>query len=147
MMEEMRLSDLKLATELEKACFKEPWGKENIRYELAGNSFSHGWLLIEEGKTIGYAFMWELFEKAEIARIGILPAYRSQGYGYLFLKYLEMEAIFAGCDVMTLEVRESNRAALALYKKFGFIQTNVAKHYYPDGENAIYMTKPIGGIK
>ena len=41
---------------------------------------------------------------------------------------------------MTLEVRASNEAALNLYRKMGFIQVNVSKSYYPDGEDAIVMT-------
>ena len=39
-----------------------------------------------------------------------------------------------------LEVRASNEAALNLYRKMGFIQVNVSKSYYPDGEDAIVMT-------
>lgn len=44
------------------------------------------------------------------------------------------------CEYMTLEVRASNEAALNLYQKMGFIQVNVSKSYYPDGEDAIVMT-------
>lgn len=46
----------------------------------------------------------------------------------------------AACEYMTLEVRASNEAALNLYQKMGFIQVNVSKNYYPDGEDAIVMT-------
>ena len=40
---------------------------------------------------------------------------------------------------MTLEVRKSNQAAIALYEKFGFSPVNVVKRYYSDGEDAILM--------
>ena len=39
-----------------------------------------------------------------------------------------------------LEVRESNRAAQSLYKKYGFVPTAIRKGYYTDtGENAVVM--------
>jgi ribosomal-protein-alanine N-acetyltransferase len=38
-----------------------------------------------------------------------------------------------------LEVRESNYAAIKLYKKAGFIDLYKRKKYYRDGENAIVM--------
>ncbi len=41
---------------------------------------------------------------------------------------------------MTLEVRPSNAAALALYKKFGFKSCGRRPHYYLDnGEDAVIM--------
>ena len=42
---------------------------------------------------------------------------------------------------ITLEVRQSNRAAQALYEKYGFTKAGVRRRYYSDdGEDAVVMT-------
>ena len=47
-----------------------------------------------------------------------------------------------GCTRVTLEVREHNLPAQALYRSFGFTPAGIRKHFYsfPD-ENAIVMEK------
>jgi ribosomal-protein-alanine N-acetyltransferase len=43
----------------------------------------------------------------------------------------------------TLEVRESNTGAIALYERFGFRSAGVRPRYYQDnGENAVIMWRP-----
>lgn len=143
---EMDLSHAKAVFELEQKCFSDPWTYDNICYEIEGNPFSTGWLMLEGKKIVGFAFLWILFERADIADIAIVPEERNNGYGMEFLKFLEMEAIQKGCELFSLEVKESNQTARHLYEKFGFIETNRSKKYYSDGQTAIYMSTPIGGI-
>ena len=45
---------------------------------------------------------------------------------------LARRAITRGSDSITLEVRASNKAALALYRRFGFAPSGVRKDYYKD---------------
>jgi ribosomal-protein-alanine N-acetyltransferase len=54
-------------------------------------------------------------------------------------------ALSLGAVMATLEVRDSNRAARALYRKYGFEEVGRRKHYYRDnGEDAVLMTvQPI----
>ena len=139
---EMNEEDLKSVLDLESKCFKDPWNEKDCLNELNENPFSHGWLLIDE-KIVGYAFLWETFEMAQVARIGIDPSFRRKGYGDMLLKHLFERAKVQECEFMTLEVRESNIPALNLYKKNEFIQVNVSKQYYPDGENAIVLTRAL----
>ena len=49
----------------------------------------------------------------------------------------------AQSEFLSLEVRESNQAALKLYEKLGLIPVNVSKNYYPDGENAVVMSMAL----
>ena len=53
------------------------------------------------------------------------------------------EARRHGAREITLEVRASNFAARALYRKYGFREVGLRKRYYIDnGEDAIIMTTP-----
>lgn len=59
------------------------------------------------------------------------------------MKELFEKARSGGCEYMSLEVRESNTAAIKLYEKLGFVTVNVSKGYYSDNENAIVMTRAL----
>lgn len=141
--EKMEHAHLDRVCELEKECFLSAWNKEQCLYELDENPFSNGWILKAEDKIVGYAFLWETFEMAQLARIGIDKAYRGQGLGRFLLEKLCQRAKEAECEFMTLEVRASNASAIALYEHFDFVRVNISKGYYPDGEDALVYTKAL----
>lgn len=76
MIEIMRKEDLAQIVDLEKKCFNDAWNLEQIENELEVNPFSNGYMLKENDKVVAYAFMWETFEMAQIARIGVDPDQR-----------------------------------------------------------------------
>lgn len=143
MIEIMRKEDLAQIVDLEKKCFNDAWNLEQIENELEVNPFSNGYMLKENDKVVAYAFMWETFEMAQIARIGVDPDQRKKHYGQKMMKELFEKARSGGCEYMSLEVRESNTAAIKLYEKLGFVTVNVSKGYYSDNENAIVMTRAL----
>ena len=80
----------------------------------------------------------------KINNIAVHPRVRSQGVGTRFLRFLLDYASSQGCREVTLEVRPSNDAALALYRKAGFIPVGRRKQYYTDThEDAIVMWRRI----
>ena len=141
--EQMKHEDLAMIAALESQCFIEPWNEEDCRRELDENPFSNGWVLKEENEIVAYAFLWETFEMAQLARIGVQPNLRKQGLAKEMMNHLCKRAKEAQCEFMTLEVRQSNTPAIRLYEGCDFIQVNVSKGYYPDGEDAIVMTKAL----
>ena len=143
MFEQMKHEDLQAVSQLESQCFIEPWNIEDCRRELDENPFSNGWLLKENDQIVAYAFLWETFEMAQLARIGVDPALRKRGFAKEMMQHLCQRAKEAECEFMTLEVRASNQAAIHLYEGCSFIQVNVSKGYYPNGEDAIVMTKAL----
>ncbi|MGI6511427.1 MAG: ribosomal protein S18-alanine N-acetyltransferase [Catenisphaera adipataccumulans] len=135
--------DIGEVVRLERLCYNVPWTEEDCIREVNDNPFSHGWLMIEEGRILGYAFLWEAYELSEVARIAVDPALRKKGLGYALMQFLLADAREHGCEVMSLECRASNTAGLRLYAKCGFTRTHRSKGYYSDGEDAVVMTKQL----
>jgi ribosomal-protein-alanine N-acetyltransferase len=84
--------------------------------------------------------MWAILEEAHITVLAIHPDYQKQGLGQALLLALLVLAWKRGLEWATLEVRASNQAAIALYKKFGFETVGHRRKYYQDtGEDALIL--------
>lgn len=135
----MTKADVREIAELEKQCFRPPWSENAIMGELK-NSIAYYHVLEWNDEIIGYAGMWVLFGEAHITNVAVKEAYRRRGLGeHLMIKSMEA-AVKHRAKSMTLEVREHNYAAQALYQKIGFEQAGRRRKYYRDtGEDALIL--------
>lgn len=74
----------------------------------------------EETEVIGYIGMKVVLDEADITNVAVLPAYRKKGIARKLLQQLLDEARQQGIYSIYLEVRDSNAAAITLYKHAGF---------------------------
>ncbi|MEG4119460.1 ribosomal protein S18-alanine N-acetyltransferase [Microcoleus sp. N9_B4] len=89
---------------------------------------------------IGIGCLWAILEEAHIIMLAIHPQFQGQGLGQALLLALLKSACDRQLERSTLEVRDSNLAAVYLYKKFGFKEAGRRKRYYEDtGEDALVM--------
>jgi len=89
----------------------------------------------------GMAGFWLMAGEAHIITIGVRNAYRQQGIGERLLISVVDMVIKLNADLITLEVRISNKQAQTLYSKYNFYQVGTRKRYYSDnGEDAAIMT-------
>ena len=136
---EMTPEDADAVEAVEKASFSVPWSRKSF-WEEAANERTYYLLALDDGKVIGYAGTWILDDEAQITNVAVAPEYRRQKVGAGLMAELIKEAKNRGAARMTLEVRPSNTAALALYEKFGFKDCGHRPHYYLDnGEDAVIM--------
>jgi len=77
--------------------------------------------------------------EAHISTIAVHPEWRGKGLGELLLLTALEEALGLQVNLVTLEVRTSNRVAQRLYYKYGFQSTGTHRGYYRDGEDAWLM--------
>lgn len=92
---------------------------------------------------VGFAGMWTVYGEAHVTTIAVAPEQRGLGLGELLFLTLVREALRRGAEFVTLEVRVSNRAAQALYGKYGLTIQGVRPRYYSDNlEDAYIMTSP-----
>ncbi|MBO7739195.1 MAG: ribosomal protein S18-alanine N-acetyltransferase [Oscillospiraceae bacterium] len=126
--------------ELEKICFSLPWTADMIRSEL--NNPSCLYLAAVDGDTlVGYIGVQTVLDEGYINNVAVRPEYRRKGIAAALISLLIDEARAIGLAFMTLEVRESNAPAIALYEKLGFTTVGRRKNYYEKPrEDAILMT-------
>jgi ribosomal-protein-alanine N-acetyltransferase len=94
-------------------------------------------------RLLGLVGLWCMMGEGHIVTIAVRPEDRRMGIGELLLVAALQAALEAGQDEVTLEYRVSNRAARALYDKYGFSQVGVRARYYTDNqEDAVIMTTP-----
>ncbi len=94
-----------------------------------------------EDYIVGYAGFWTMVDEAHLTTIAVRDAYRRRGLGELLLISVIHSAIQLKAQIITLEVRLSNKAAQALYEKYGFKAVGLRRSYYSDnGEDALLMS-------
>ncbi|MGN0710657.1 MAG: ribosomal protein S18-alanine N-acetyltransferase [Anaerovoracaceae bacterium] len=139
----IRMAEEKDAAEmaaLDKVCFADPWSEASFRQELTENDRAFYIAAEIEGKVVGYAGLWAILDEGHITNVAVSPDYRRKGIGRAIVGTLVEAAEENGLTSFTLEVRESNLPAQALYTEFGFEPAGLRKGYYLDnGENAVIM--------
>ena len=127
------------AVALDRQCLGGLWTLEGYQREL--DSPNSDLLVLQprgEAGTlseslIGIACLWAILEEAHITILAIAPQYRQQGLGQALLYALLTSAHQRGLEWATLEVRPSNKGAIALYQKFSFEEVGKRRNYYQDG--------------
>ena len=126
--------------EIEQICFPDPWSLDSIRYELEENPRAFYVVAQHSGKVVGYAGLWWVVDEGHITNVAVRPGYRNRKIAEGILRTLIEHTTEEGILHHTLEVRQSNEAAIGLYEKFGFETCGVRKGYYRfGGEDALIM--------
>jgi ribosomal-protein-alanine N-acetyltransferase len=138
----MQARDLPHVTAIEQAVYPFPWTLGIFQDCLRVGYCC--WLVELEQKVIGYGVMSVVVDESHILNLCIHPDWQRKGLGRKLILRLLMIARQHGAETVFLEVRESNRTALALYEKLGFVQIGRRRDYYPapaDGrEDALVMS-------
>lgn len=138
-------SDVQAVANLEAASFLSPWPEEQIRYEMKENPCSYVYVATLDDEVVGYLDFMITFNSATIDRICVNEVQRRKGIAQALLdKMIEVcKKQEDRVDYVTLEVRMSNKAAIALYEKNEWMKITTKPHYYSDGEDALYMVRSL----
>ncbi|MEA4923635.1 MAG: ribosomal protein S18-alanine N-acetyltransferase [Eubacteriaceae bacterium] len=132
--------DIDTLAEMDKECFSSPWSRESFRQEMDESKVAFYVIGEIDGVPAGYAGMWCIVDEGHITNVAVLPDYREKQVGSRLMEVILDVTHRNGIKDYTLEVRRSNKAALALYRKFDFEEAGVRPRYYEDnGEDAIIM--------
>ncbi|MBQ2470638.1 MAG: ribosomal protein S18-alanine N-acetyltransferase [Ruminococcus sp.] len=139
--EKMTAAHLDEVAAIENDCFSHPWSRRSLESELQ-NETSRFLVAVEDGKVIGYIGMSAVIDEGYLFNAAVDSHYRKKGVGSALVRELVTWCQKHDFAFLTLEVRESNAPAIALYSRFGFVRVGERKNYYSDpAENALLMTK------
>jgi [ribosomal protein S18]-alanine N-acetyltransferase len=98
----------------------------------------------QPGSILGFAIASLLPPEAELETIAVAPESQRLGLGKRIFRALAAELKTAVVSEVVLEVRASNRPALAFYGTLGFVRTGLRPAYYADPiEDAVLMRLPL----
>mgnify|MGYP002740069643 CR=1 FL=1 len=139
----MTADHLDALEQMERTCFSRPWSRKMLAEELENQCAA--FLVAEDsvsGRVLGYAGLMVVADEGYITNVAVFPEYRRQGIAG---KLLDVFLRFARANhlaFLTLEVRPSNAAAIALYTRFGFREAGRRRNYYDlPKEDALILTR------
>lgn len=138
----MTVQDLDSVTFIESLVSFEPWSRSLFAGELELPIAANHWLVAEHaasGSVIGFAGTMVVADEAHILNIAVHPDHQRRGVGRRLLAEALMAGRERGAVATTLEVRSTNRSAIALYSSYGFRRAGRRRGYYRDGTDALIM--------
>ena len=137
----MTAREVPRVAELEKNCFSQPWSEKSVAGELE-NPLSL-WLVAMDGDRLaGYVGSQTVMDETDMMNLAVGSEFRRQGVGEALVNALVASLKELGSRCLTLEVRDSNGPARALYAKLGFAEVGRRRGYYRDPrEDALILRK------
>ncbi len=138
--QDMQERDLDEVLSLEQEVFPDPWTRGMFEEELSRQPPSLSLVVRDskDGKLLGYLNSIAIYDELHIGNIAVREEAREQGIGEALLIWALKEARKHSLALATLEVRTTNRVAVALYEKLGFRAVAIRKRYYGN-EDALVM--------
>lgn len=128
---------------LERICFSRPWSRRMLAEEL--ENACAAFIVAEDpqnGQVLGYAGVLVMADEGYITNVAVYPEYRHRGIAKQIIEVFMNFARGNHLAFLTLEVRPTNTAAIALYKSFGFEEVGRRKNYYDlPKEDALILTR------
>ena len=146
--EEARGDDVDALASLERRCYTHPWSVRGFREALRRGE--HGLVLVArapagadpERGILGYCVIETAADELHVHNLAVRPEYRGGGLGRRLLAIALTIGERRGACVALLEVRESNRPAIELYRSMGFAPVAVRRNYYSQpAEDALVFRK------
>lgn len=139
------LKDIPGILNIEQICFQEDSFSEKQFVYLIKRAKGIFYVILEQDKVIAYVSL--LFHgKTHYLRvysIAVHPEYRGRSLGQHLMECTLQAARMYDAKKITLEVKDSNAPAIALYMKNGFMPIGIKPYYYHDGSDAVYMQRTL----
>ncbi|MDP8225438.1 MAG: ribosomal protein S18-alanine N-acetyltransferase [Candidatus Lernaella stagnicola] len=131
--------DLEAIAHIDAEAFLTPWHIDSF-HDALSRSYALFFAVRNGGELIGYSLAWLVADELHILKFAIDKSFRSCGLGRELLEATLRRAKAKDASIAWLEVRPSNREALAMYTRAGFKVAYRRRRYYSDtGEDAIIL--------
>jgi [ribosomal protein S18]-alanine N-acetyltransferase len=136
----LRRRHLRSVLRIEAQVYPRPWSLPLFMSELNLRGSRHYVAARIGGVVVGYGGLMFSADEAHVTTIAVDPAWHRHQVGTRLMLNLVRSSIVRGARHLTLEVRVSNAAAQAMYRRFGFETAGVRKNYYAEtNEDALVM--------
>ena len=139
------LSDIPFIYNEETKIFGKSLGEKTLYNEVLYNKLSRYFTALVDGVRVGYIGSWLTVPNAEILNLLVINQFQGNGIGRRLIEKVIKVSGEELIEMLTLEVRVSNKKAISLYLSLGFYEGTIRKKYYGNGEDAVLMVKDIGG--
>ena len=137
---EMASEHVSSLAQIEKQCFSTPWSQNALAEELE-NPNARFFVALCGEQVAGYIGAHNIVGEVYITNVAVAPDYRRQSVATQLIERLVEISRAENAEFITLEVRENNTSAQALYEKQGFGVVGKRKAFYENPrEDAILMT-------
>jgi len=145
-MRSMTPDDVDAVLGIELAVQAYPWTRGNFM-----DALNYGYVCRvdeDDGAIRGYAILMPAVDEAELLVISVAAAWQRKGLGTTIINEMLQKAREMNMKRVFLEVRPSNVAAIALYRRSGFDLIGVRRGYYQNtngSEDALVMSCDLTG--
>lgn len=136
--------DVGAVAEVERAAYPHPWTPGIFRDCLRAGYCC--WVVVEGTQTVGHGVLSVAAGECHLLNVCVHPDYQRRGLGRSMVQHLLGVSRGHGAEKAFLEVRVSNRPAIALYVSEGFKSIGIRRGYYPNGagrEDALVMARDL----
>ena len=125
----LRDEDIEALSNIESESFSMPWSADDFR-ALLTRDYCRYLTAIADGEVAGCCGMTVICGEGNIDNVVVAERFRGRGIASAMLSKLLAEGEEAGVEAFTLEVRVSNRAAIHIYEKLGFVSEGIRPRFY-----------------
>ena len=127
--------------QIERDSFSEPWSESSLSL-LCAEEYPSFVLTDEGGDVHGYHSTAKALDELQMINLAIRADSRGRGFAKALLSALDCFCREMGMTEVSLEVRESNAAAISLYERCGYEKVGIRRGFYRlPPENAVIMVK------
>ena len=156
MIRRMVAEDIPQVEQIERSLFSDAWSEQGFLdtldspYAIALAAVETKGDTIEKGqdRILGYIIMYVSFEEGEISNVAVTETAQKQGIGSALLQAILEIGSEESVTRFILEVRVSNKPAIALYNKYEFKQIGIRRDFYEKPrEDALIMIRKKETVK
>lgn len=140
----MQSGDVPFICSLEKQIFSSPWTEEGFLYKLGNHQFNVSMAGLIDKEIVSYAVSFFILDELHVSNVAVKKNFRRKRIGESMLWISMQVGLEMGANIVHLEVRKSNAAAIELYKKYQFELVGIRKGYYEhENEDALLMSRNL----
>ncbi|MBP5309781.1 MAG: ribosomal protein S18-alanine N-acetyltransferase [Lachnospiraceae bacterium] len=138
----MKKEDLDRVSQIEKECFSTPWSRDAFE-DMIDNEAALYMVAEDNGYIVANCGVIVAAGEGDICNVAVDPSYRKRGIAEsLLTRIMEEASKKMAVYAFTLEVRISNKAAISLYEKLGFVNEGIRPGFYTSPkEDAVIFWK------